>query len=80
MLTRSCGSPTSGFGDDRISCCSTSIPHALGADVRYENLEGGEQQFPHVYGPIPVAAVVQVLPFRPVADGTFSDALVERKL
>ena len=47
-------------------------PARLTVEVRYENLEGGEQLFPHVYGPIPVVAVVQVMPFRPGADGTFS--------
>ena len=25
-----------------------------------ENLEGGEELFPHIYGPIPVAAVTEV--------------------
>jgi uncharacterized protein (DUF952 family) len=47
-------------------------PSKLDADVRYENLEGGEWLFPHVYGPIPVSAVVAVTAFRPSADGTFS--------
>ena len=46
-------------------------PARLGAEVRYENLEGGEQQFPHVYGAIPASAVVHVAPFLPGADGTF---------
>jgi uncharacterized protein (DUF952 family) len=32
----------------------------LPAEVRYENLEGGTQLFPHVYGPIPCAAVTRV--------------------
>jgi uncharacterized protein (DUF952 family) len=35
-------------------------PSRLDADVRYENLEGGEEMFPHVYGAIPVLAVVRV--------------------
>ncbi len=30
------------------------------------------QLFPHVYGPIPVAAVVEAEPFRPGPDGTFA--------
>ena len=47
-------------------------PSKLDADVRYENLEGGEWLFPHVYGPIPSSAVVDVTAFRPSADGTFS--------
>jgi len=42
--------------------------------VRYENLEGGEQLFPHVYGAIPVTAIVDVVPFKPVDDGTFVDS------
>ena len=32
----------------------------LDAEVKYENLEGGTELFPHVYGAIPVAAVVAV--------------------
>ena len=47
-------------------------PLTLDADVRYENLEGGRERFPHVYGAIPVSAVVEVTPFRPADDGTFS--------
>ena len=35
-------------------------PSKVGAEIRYENLEGGTQLFPHVYGPIPCAAVVAV--------------------
>jgi uncharacterized protein (DUF952 family) len=46
-------------------------PLRLGCEVRYENLEGGEQLFPHIYGPLPVAAVVDVVTFRPAADGSF---------
>jgi uncharacterized protein (DUF952 family) len=40
-------------------------------EIRYENLEGGEERFPHIYGPLNVAAVVSVLAFQPQADGTF---------
>ena len=32
------------------------------AEIRYENLEGGTQLFPHIYGPIPCAAVTAVTP------------------
>lgn len=35
-------------------------PSRLTADVRYENLVGGAELFPHVYGGIPVGAVVDV--------------------
>ena len=46
-------------------------PARLDAEVRYENLEGGVQQFPHVYGAIALSAVVKVKAFLPAADGTF---------
>lgn len=36
-------------------------PDALGADLRWEESRPGER-FPHVYGPIPVGAVVAVEP------------------
>lgn len=37
-------------------------PAGLGAEIRYENLEGGTELFPHVYGEIPCAAVTGVAP------------------
>jgi uncharacterized protein (DUF952 family) len=40
-------------------------PARLDAEVRYENLEGGSELFPHVYGPIPVSAIVDVTPLGP---------------
>ena len=33
-------------------------PGRAGAEVRWENLEAGEELFPHLYGPLPIAAVV----------------------
>lgn len=35
-------------------------PERLGVPVRYEAPRPGGEEFPHVYGPIPVAAVVDV--------------------
>lgn len=35
-------------------------PAGLQAPVRHENLEGGQELFPHVYGPVPTSAVVNV--------------------
>ncbi len=32
-------------------------PSRVNADVRVENLEGGEERFPHIYGPLPIDAV-----------------------
>lgn len=45
---------------------------SLSCPVVDENLEGGTQLFPHVYGPLPVSAVRAVHPFPCGADGTFA--------
>jgi len=42
------------------------------AKILYENLEGGQQMFPHLYGELNLDAVVQVVEFEPGADGYFS--------
>ena len=42
------------------------------AAIRYENLEGGQQLFPHIYGEINADAVVSVTAFEPGADGYFT--------
>ena len=41
------------------------------AEIRYENLEGGQEMFPHIYGEINTDAVVQVAEFEPGVDGYF---------
>lgn len=41
------------------------------ADIRYENLEGGEELYPHLYGPLNPDAVVKVFPLQPGPDGRF---------
>lgn len=38
-----------------------------------ENLEGGTIQYPHIYGPLNLDAVVRVTPYRSSDDGTFAD-------
>ena len=43
----------------------------LSSELRYEESEV-DQLFPHVYGPLNLDAVVQVVPFLPGADGHFS--------
>jgi uncharacterized protein (DUF952 family) len=37
---------------------------AAGSPVRWEDVPGAPDPFPHVYGPVPVAAVVDVTPYR----------------
>lgn len=39
----------------------------LSVPVRYEAVEPGAEEFPHIYGPLPVDAVVAVEPWRPGA-------------
>lgn len=36
-------------------------PARLDAEVRFENLEGGRDLFPHIYGPLQMDAVVEVV-------------------
>lgn len=42
------------------------------AAIRYENLEGGLELFPHIYGEINTDAVVHVTEFKPGAEGYFT--------
>jgi uncharacterized protein (DUF952 family) len=42
------------------------------AQIVYENLEGGQQLFPHIYGELNLDAVVQVSEFEPGDDGYFN--------
>ncbi len=50
-----------GIDTDRVS-----------AEIRHENLEGGQQMFPHIYGELNLDAVERVVEFVPTADGTFA--------
>jgi len=43
----------------------------LTAGGRYENLEGGAELYPHIYGALNPGAVLKVTPFRPGAAGDF---------
>ncbi|TWV45944.1 DUF952 domain-containing protein [Streptomyces misionensis] len=38
-------------------------PDRLDAPLRYEAAEPGGEEFPHLYGPLPVTAVVEVTPW-----------------
>jgi len=43
----------------------------LQAEIRYEDCYDTGQKFPHIYGPLNLEAVAQVLAFPPQEDGTF---------
>ncbi|UCG26060.1 MAG: DUF952 domain-containing protein [Chloroflexota bacterium] len=47
-------------------------PAVVPAELRFEACYEGGQEFPHIYGSLPVEAVVQVLEFEPGQDGRFA--------
>ena len=48
--------------------------------VKEENLEGGTELFPHIYGPLPISAVVDTAPFmwQPGIGFAFPERLAHR--
>lgn len=42
------------------------------AEIRYEDCYATGQQFPHIYGPLKLEAVIRVTDFPPQDDGTFA--------
>ena len=53
-------------------------PDLLGAPVRWEPGAPGDPAsmlFPHLYGPVPVDAVVEVRQYRPGPDGRFAEVI-----
>ena len=49
-------------------------PERVAAEIVYENLEGGRELFPHIYGELNADAVVEVLEFEPDEGGRFKIA------
>ena len=47
-------------------------PSRLAAELRYERPEPGAPEFPHLYGPLNLDAVVAVTPLEPWEPGGFS--------
>jgi uncharacterized protein (DUF952 family) len=45
-------------------------PKLLGSPVKVESLDGGTEEFPHIYGPLPASAVVDVRAWSPASDET----------
>lgn len=46
-------------------------PERVAAEIVYENLEGGRELFPHIYGGLNADAVTEVQEFEPGEDGRF---------
>ncbi|MFH9136398.1 DUF952 domain-containing protein [Streptomyces sp. NPDC017524] len=49
--------------DDRDLVVLVVDPARLADPVRYEAMKPGGEKFPHLYGPLPVGAVVEVRPW-----------------
>jgi uncharacterized protein (DUF952 family) len=47
-------------------------PARAGSPVRMENTDGGDELYPHLYGPLDVEAVVRVHELVPGEDGRFT--------
>jgi uncharacterized protein (DUF952 family) len=54
---------------DRVLLCVAV--GRINAPVRHENLEGGAERYPHIYGVLNLDAVVAVHNFPPLANGCF---------
>ena len=46
-------------------------PNRLAAELRWENLEGGQTLFPHIYGALNREAVLKIVRLVPGPDGCF---------
>lgn len=51
-----------------LLCINTA---ALQAQVRYEDIYAAGTEYPHIYGPLNLDAVIRVIDFPPQADGSF---------
>lgn len=43
-----------------------------GVELRWENLEGGEEMYPHLYGYLKLGTVIRTIPFPAGKNGLFS--------
>ncbi|BBM87455.1 DUF952 domain-containing protein [Candidatus Uabimicrobium amorphum] len=65
------GSANKFFHGQRNLVLLKIIPQKITSNIVDENLEGGKVMFPHIYGPLPVDAVTQVIDFPCEQDGSF---------
>jgi uncharacterized protein (DUF952 family) len=55
-------------------------PSRVEAEIRFENLRGGTELFPHIYGPVECSAVIAVEQLVPGGDGRFNVQSIEETL
>ena len=60
------------YGDASVPLVVLVIdPTRVNSPLKVEGVDGGAEEFPHIYGPLPTSAVVDVLPVR-VEAGEFT--------
>jgi len=47
-------------------------PTLVTSEIRFEHVPGQDAPYPHIYGPLDLAAVVATRPFPPAPDGHFT--------
>ncbi len=68
QVVRSANRYYHGVEDLLILCIQ---PDRVAAEIRHENTSGGQENFPHIYGPLNLDAVVNVVAFEPDNHGNF---------
>ncbi len=60
------------YGDASVAVVVLVIdPKRVNSPLKVEGLDDSAEEFPHIYGPLPTSAVVDVLPVRVEAAGRF---------
>ena len=60
------------YSDDDDLIVLVIDPKALSSELRYDEVPGWSDPFPHIYGPLNIDAVTNTLPLRKGVDGKFS--------
>jgi uncharacterized protein (DUF952 family) len=59
------------YGDASVALVVLVIdPTRLTSPVKVESLDGGTEEFPHIYGPLPTSAVIDVRAWSPTSGET----------
>jgi uncharacterized protein (DUF952 family) len=59
------------YGDASVPLVVLVIdPKLVSSPLKVENLDGGAEEFPHIYGPLPTSAVIEVKAWSPMSGET----------
>lgn len=67
------------YGDDQGLVVLVIDVNRVGAEIRYEQVPGWKDPFPHIYGPLAVDEVVEIRPLEKDASGHFSFVVNEQR-